>query len=42
MCTVVIITFLYEDEFFKGGKAVHTMIGSMPKADLVKELEANL
>ena len=27
---------------FKGGKAVHTMIGSMPKADLVKELEANL
>ena len=27
---------------FKGGKAVHTMIGSMPKADLVKEIEANL
>lgn len=27
---------------FKGGKAVHTMIGSMPKADLVKELEAYL
>ena len=27
---------------FKGGKAVHTMIGSMPKADLVKEFEANL
>ena len=27
---------------FKDGKAVHTMIGSMPKADLVKELEANL
>ncbi|WP_077598548.1 thioredoxin [Olsenella urininfantis] len=27
---------------FKGGKAVHTMVGNMPKADLVKELEANL
>ena len=27
---------------FKGGKAVHTMIGSMPKADLIKEIEANL
>lgn len=27
---------------FKDGKAVHTMVGNMPKADLVKELEANL
>ena len=27
---------------FKGGEAVHTMVGSMPKADLVAELEANL
>lgn len=27
---------------FKGGKAVHTMVGSMPKADLIKEIEANL
>ena len=26
----------------KGGKAVHTMVGSMPKADLIKEIEANL
>ena len=27
---------------FKGGHAVHTMVGNMPKADLVRELEANL
>ncbi|MCH4083249.1 MAG: thioredoxin [Olsenella sp.] len=27
---------------FKDGKPVHTLIGNMPKADLVKELEANL
>ena len=27
---------------FKGGEAAHTMVGSMPKADLVAELEANL
>ena len=27
---------------FKGGKAVHTMVGNMPKAELVKELQANL
>ena len=27
---------------FKGGEPVHTMVGSMPKADLVAELEANL
>lgn len=27
---------------FKGGKAVHTMVGSMPKAELIKEIEANL
>lgn len=27
---------------FKGGKPVHTMVGNMPKADLVAELEANL
>jgi len=27
---------------FKGGEAVHTMVGSMPKADLVAELEVNL
>lgn len=27
---------------FKNGKAVHTMVGSMPKAELVAELEANL
>lgn len=27
---------------FKGGKAVHTMVGNMPKADLIKEIEANL
>ena len=27
---------------FKNGKPVHTMVGNMPKADLVKELEANL
>ena len=27
---------------FKDGKPVHTMVGNMPKADLVKELEANL
>ncbi|RRF88840.1 MAG: thioredoxin [Coriobacteriaceae bacterium] len=27
---------------FKNGKPVHTLIGNMPKADLVKELEANL
>ena len=26
---------------FKDGKPVHTMVGNMPKADLVKELEAN-
>ena len=26
----------------KDGKPVHTMVGNMPKADLVKELEANL
>ena len=27
---------------FKGGKPVHTMVGNMPKASLVGELEANL
>ena len=27
---------------FKGGEAAHTMVGSMPKAELVAELEANL
>ena len=27
---------------FKDGKPAHTMVGNMPKADLVKELEANL
>mgnify|MGYP000854395512 CR=1 FL=1 len=27
---------------FKGGKPVHTMVGNMPKAELVKELQANL
>ena len=27
---------------FKGGKAVHTIVGSMPKPALVAELEANL
>ena len=27
---------------FKDGKPVHTMVGNMPKADLVKEIEANL
>ena len=27
---------------FKGGEAAHTMVGSMPKADLVAELEANI
>ena len=27
---------------FKGGEVAHTMVGSMPKADLVAELEANL
>lgn len=27
---------------FKGGKAVHTMVGNMPKAELIKEIEANL
>lgn len=27
---------------FKGGEAVHTMVGSMPKADLEAELNANL
>ena len=27
---------------FKGGQPVHTMVGNMPKADLVAELEANL
>lgn len=27
---------------FKNGKPVHTLIGNMPEADLVKELEANL
>ncbi|OFK25275.1 thioredoxin [Olsenella sp. HMSC062G07] len=27
---------------FKGGKPVHVMVGNMPKADLVKEIEANI
>ncbi len=27
---------------FKGGEAVHTMVGSAPKAALVAEIEANL
>lgn len=27
---------------FKNGEPAHTMVGSMPKADLVAELEANL
>lgn len=27
---------------FKDGKPVHTMVGNMPKADLMSELEANL
>ena len=27
---------------FKGGEVAHTMVGSMPKADLVAELEANI
>lgn len=27
---------------FKNGEAVHTMVGSMPKAELEAELEANL
>ena len=26
---------------FKGGKPVHTMVGNMPKAEIVAELEAN-
>lgn len=27
---------------FKGGEAVHTMVGSMPKAELVAELKAHI
>ena len=27
---------------FKGGEAVHTMVGSVPKATLVAELEAHI
>lgn len=27
---------------FKDGKPVHTMVGNMPKAELVSEIEANL
>lgn len=27
---------------FKGGEAVHTMVGSMPKATLISELEAHI
>ncbi|WP_058270857.1 thioredoxin [Olsenella massiliensis] len=27
---------------FKGGKPVHVMVGNMPKADLIKEIEANI
>ena len=27
---------------FKGGQPAHTVVGSMPKAELVAELEANL
>jgi len=27
---------------FKGGEPVHTMVGSMPKADLIAEIEAHL
>ena len=27
---------------FKNGEAVHTMVGSAPKAELVAEIEANL
>ena len=27
---------------FKGGEPVHTMVGSMPKADVVAEIEAHL
>lgn len=27
---------------FKGGKPVHTMVGNMPKADLMAEISANL
>ena len=27
---------------FKGGQPAHTMVGSMPKAELVAELETNL
>ena len=27
---------------FKGGEAAHTMVGSMPKAELIAELKANL
>ncbi len=27
---------------FKGGQPAHTMVGNMPKASLVSELEANL
>lgn len=27
---------------FKGGEAVHTMVGSMPKAALVHEIEAHI
>jgi thioredoxin 1 len=26
---------------FKGGKPVHTMVGNMPKADIVSEIEAH-
>ena len=27
---------------FKGGEAVHTMVGSMPKAELVAEIKAHI
>ncbi len=27
---------------FKGGEAIHTMVGSMPKADLVAEIESHI
>ena len=27
---------------FKGGEPIHTMVGSMPKAELVAELEAHI
>ena len=27
---------------FKGGKAIHTMVGSMPKAELVSEIKAHI